>query len=106
MSESSPEPSNRFQVRVSRAQIEVLLDGAMWATEKNLRTDYLAALKEIDFRLNYEPSEWGEGREWLAELKIRMRCGTCRMVTTLFGVDEARHIVYVKQFRINKRYHV
>lgn len=91
---------------MSDAQYEVLANGAAWANTNNLRSEYLAALKELDFRLKFEPHEWGEGREWLPELSIRMRCGTCRMITVLYGVDEARRVVHIKQFRINKRYHV
>ena len=100
-----PPPPDIFRVAISTAQSEVLADGGAWATQNNLRSEYVAALKEIDFRLKFEAHEWGEGRELLAELGIRMRCGMCKMITVLFGVDEARKVVYVKQFRINKRYH-
>ena len=98
-------PPDIFRVAISGAQSETLTAGATWATQNNLRLEYIAALKEIDYRLRYEAQEWGEGREWLAELGIRMRCRTCKMITVLFGVDETRRVVYVKQFRINTRYH-
>ncbi len=97
-------PPDAYRVAISAAQKEALTEGATWAAQAGIRLDYLAALKEIDFRLRLEPHEWGEGQEWLPELGIRMRCGTSRMITVLFGVDEVKRVVYVKQFRINRRY--
>lgn len=66
--------------------------------------EYLAALKEIEFRLTVEPHEWGESREHLDHLRVQLRCGTSRMVTVLYGVSDARDVVFVKEFRINRKY--
>lgn len=101
MPNSSP---NEFKVSISSAQNQILIDGAEWAAKQKLKKEFLASLKEIEFRLKFEPDDWGEGREFLPKLQIHMRCGTCRMISVLYGVDDRRRVVYVKRFRINKRY--
>lgn len=37
-------------------------------------------------------------------MRVQMRCGTSRMVTVLYGVVEGRDLVFVKEFRINRKY--
>ena len=60
------------------------------ALEKGLRDEFLAALREVNYRLTYEADEWGESREIFQELSIQMRCGTSRMITVLFGAHETK----------------
>ena len=62
-------------------------------------------MREIDFRLTIEPHEWGESREYLEYLRVQMRCGTSRMVTVLYGVAEVADVVFIREFRINHKYH-
>jgi hypothetical protein len=99
----SPSP-DRFRVAISAAQQELLIREDAWATLNGLREEFRAALRELNFRLTCEANEWGESREHLPKLNIQMRCGTSRMITVLFGVDESRKLVFVKEFRINRKY--
>lgn len=101
MSES---PGRRFTVGISAAQRESLKAEAVWAVASGLDAEYVAALKEIEFRLTVEPHEWGESREFLNHLRVQNRCGTSRMVTVLYGVAEDRDVVFVREFRINRRW--
>jgi hypothetical protein len=75
-----------------------------WAIQHGLREVYRTALRELNYRLTIEANEWGESRELLSELNVQMRCGTSHMITVLFGVDVARKKVFVKEFRINRKY--
>ena len=95
----------RFSVALSGAQRETLMKEDRWAKQHGLGVDYRAALREIDYRLTFEADEWGENREFLETLNLQMRCGTSRMITVIFGVDETRRIVFVREFRINRKYH-
>jgi hypothetical protein len=100
---SDPSP-RRFSVGMSAAQRDQLRVEAEWARSSGLFDEYLAALKEIEFRLTVEPSDWGESREWLPGLRVQLRCGTSRMVTVLYGVAADADEVFVKEYRINRKY--
>jgi hypothetical protein len=97
-------PPRRFKVGISKAQSDQLLAERSRTEASGLLSEYIAALKEIEFRLTVEPADWGESREYLADLRVQMRCGTSRMVTVLYGVAEETDNVFVKEFRINKSY--
>ena len=97
-------PPRRYKVGISAAQSDQLSAERSWAEASGLLGEYVAALKEIEFRLTVEPQDWGESREYLPELRIQMRCGTSRMVTVLYGVAEDADTVFVKTFRINRSY--
>jgi hypothetical protein len=99
------ESPDRFQVAISIAQQEQLVNEDKWASQHGLREEFRTALRELNYRLTTEANDWGESRELLHELNVQMRCGTSRMITVLFGVDEARKKVFVKEFRINRKYH-
>jgi hypothetical protein len=97
-------PPRRFTVGISTAQRELLKTEATWAIAIGLATEFVAALKEIEFRLTVEPNDWGESRERLPALRIQMRCGTSRMVTVLYGVAEDRDVVFVREYRVNRNW--
>lgn len=97
-------PPRRFILSISGAQADVLVAERNWAVTHGLLSEYVAALKEIEFRLTVEPHEWGESREYLPVMRVQMRCGTSRMVTVLYGVAEDEDYVFVREFRVNRRY--
>ncbi len=100
-----PAPSpDRYAVGIPGVVRERFAADQTWARSHGLRGALGAALREIDFRLSVEPGEWGESREWLEFLQVQLRCGTSRMVTVLYGVDERHRIVWVKEFRVNRNY--
>ena len=101
MSES---PQRRFTVGASAAQRELLKTEAAWAIANGLAAEFVAALKEIEFRLTVEPNDWGESRERLAVMRVQMRCGTSRMITVLYGVAEDRDVVFVREYRVNRNW--
>lgn len=94
----------RFRVDLSQAQREALATEHAWAVVNGLRSEFGAALREINFRLTVEPHEWGESREFLPYMRLQLRCGTSRMITVLYGVAEERNVVIVREFRINRRW--
>ncbi|MBY0461037.1 MAG: hypothetical protein K2V38_27260 [Gemmataceae bacterium] len=98
------EAPRRYKVALSGTQADYLKSEAAWARAKGVLKEYVAALKEIEFRLTIEPADWGESRERMAEARVQMRCGTSRMVTVLYGVAEDRDVVFVKEFRVNRDY--
>ena len=94
-------PPRRFQVGASTAQRELLKAEAVWAIANGCAAEFVAALKEIEFRLAVEPNDWGESRERLPVLRVQMWCGTSRMVTVLYGVAEDRDVVFIREYRVN-----
>ncbi len=57
------------------------------------------ALKTINFRLAFEPAEWGEPRYHLQDLGLEVRFGTFKMLNVWYGVSETRRVVFVKLFQ-------
>lgn len=94
----------RFQLNISGAQADLLRSERALAVARGVLPEYLAALREIEFRLTVEPHEWGESREYLQHLRLQVRCGTSRMITVLYGVAEDRDVVFVREFRFNRRW--
>lgn len=94
----------RFVVSISPAQREKLAEVREWAESNGMLSDFALAMREITFRLTVEPHEWGESREYLPFMRVQLRCGVSHMVAVLYGVVEARDIVLVKEFRINRNY--
>lgn len=95
---------DRYSVGLSESQREQLFGEDEWALKQSLRDEFRKALAEIDYRLRFEADEWGESREVLQHLAVQMRCGTARMITVVYGVDDANKVVFVKEFRINRDY--
>ena len=75
-----------------------------FSEESDLQSEYLATLHELNFRLSYEADEWGESRETLSAMGLEMRCGSCRMLTVLYGIHAISHTVFVKTVTLNRRY--
>jgi hypothetical protein len=94
----------RFRVDLSQTHREALTAERDWAAANGRLSDFGAALREINFRLTVEPHEWGESREYLPYMRVQMRCGTSRMITVLYGVAEERDVVFVREFRVNRRW--
>lgn len=97
-------PPRRYKVGVSDARRELLDAELEWAIPNGLASEFVAAVREIDFRLTVEPRDWGESREWLPIMRVQMRCGTSRMITVVYGVAEDEDEVFVREFRINRAY--
>lgn len=81
-----------------------LADGGVWAAANGLLTEFFAALDEINFRLTVEPHDWGESRERLPVMRVQLRCGTSRMITVFYGVAEDRDVVFVREYRVNRKW--
>ncbi len=58
------EESGLTQYRLSYSQQESdkLIRWGEWAKEQGVLADYLVALRTINYRLCFEPGEWGEPR--------------------------------------------
>jgi hypothetical protein len=93
-----------YKVVISRSELQKLQRWGEWARRSGVLDDYLVALKTINFRLSFEPAEWGEPRYTLHELELDIRLGTFDMLNVWYGVSEARRIVYVKVFQFRGDY--
>ena len=94
----------RFTVAIPERELNKLVEWRAWAIEKGLTSEYLATLKELDYRLEFESDEWGESREYLDGMSVQMRWAACRMVDVLFGVHAESNVVIVKRFSLNRSY--
>jgi hypothetical protein len=98
------EPSPQYTISISQAELDKLRQWAAWAKEKGVLDDYLVALKTINFRLAFEPTEWGEFRYPLDDLKLDIRLGSFKMLDVKYGVHREQRIVFVKQFQFRSDY--
>ncbi len=60
------------------------------------KDEFLRWLKELDFRLTYEPHEWGKSCEIVPTLQLEIRFGTVGAITVWYGVNTETRTVYVK----------
>ncbi len=96
--------SGQFKVSISAKEFQKLKSWGEWAKSNHVLDEYLAALKTIDYRLAFEPAEWGEPKYSLRKLKLDVRFGTVKMLNVWYGVSLARRVVYVKVFQFRADY--
>jgi hypothetical protein len=101
MTEGAAKP---YIISTPRAELQKLKEWGEWARQHGLLDQYLAALRTINYRLSYEPLEWGEARYSLDELKLEMRFGSFDMLHVGYGVHQERRIVFVKRFQFRSDY--
>ena len=94
----------QYRVVISQTELRKLEQWGQWAKQASVLDDYLVALKTINYRLSFEPSDWGEPRYTLRELEIEMRLGTFKMLNVWYGVNASKRIVYVKIFQFRGDY--
>src|SRR5262245_36904796 len=92
------------RVSISQQELQKLQRWGEWARQQGALDDYLVALKTINFRLAFEPAEWGEPRYTLRELGLEVRLGTFKMLNVWYGVSEAQRVVFVKVFQFRGDY--
>ena len=90
---------DRFRYHFPPAQADRLRDFAVRETRAGRRAEVQAALRELDYRLTYEAGEWGEGRDYLPDLRVRMRFATAGPISVWYGVEEANRLVQVREVR-------
>ena len=101
MSELSFRP---FQVVIPGKEMQKLTAWTDWARQWGVLDDYLRALKTINYRLAYEPDEWGEPKYTLKALHLRIFLGTFMMLNVWYGVNDEHRKVYVKTFQFRMTY--
>jgi hypothetical protein len=65
------------------------------ARAKGRFAEIAQAIRDINTRLEWIPLDFGEPLRDLSPLGIQIRMGTITPLVVRYGVDEARHIVYV-----------
>ena len=100
----SDAPFQPFQLIISSAEIRKLNAWTEWAKRSGVLDDYLRTLKTINYRLAYEPDDWGEPKYTLRDLNLRMFFGTFMMLNVWYGVDDEHRKVYVKVFQFRTNY--
>ena len=90
-----------FKVSISRKELDKLRRWGAWATKAGVLDEFLVTVKTINFRLSFEPLEWGEPRYTLNQLRLAVRFGTFKMINVWYGVNVRKRVVFVKllQFR-------
>lgn len=97
-------PFQPFQIVIPGKEIRKLKTWTEWAGRAGVLDDLLRTLKTINYRLAYEPDEWGEPKYILNELNLRMFFGTFMMLNVWYGVNEEHRKVYVKVFEFCPTY--
>jgi hypothetical protein len=98
------EGSDPYKVIIPKQELDKLRKWGEWADGVGARDDYLVALKTINYRLSFEPTEWGEPRYTLHEMKLAVRFGTFKMINVWYGVHLEKQIVFVKVFQFRGDY--
>jgi hypothetical protein len=94
----------QFKVSIPQIELDRLKRWGEWAKQAGVLDDYLVALKTINYRLSFEPTEWGEPRYTLRQLRLEVRFGTFKMLNVWYGVNDEQRIVYVKLFQFRGDY--
>lgn len=101
MTEGSGEP---YTVSISQNELDKLKRWGAWAEDAGVLEDYLQTLKTVNYRLAFEPMDWGEPRYTLHQLKLEIRLGTSKMLNVWYGVHFDERIVFVKKFQFRRDY--
>jgi len=97
---------DQYKVRVSNRELEKLRRWGQWAAETGVLNDYLVALKTVNYRLAFEPLEWGEPKYTVRKMNLAVRFGTFKMLNVWYGVHLQRPLVFVKIFQFRGDYPV
>ncbi|MBX9580811.1 MAG: hypothetical protein K2X87_10935 [Gemmataceae bacterium] len=92
-------PAARFRVLIPPAIADRLRDFVARESAVGRGPEARAALRELDYRLNFEADEWGESREYLPVMRFQMRFGTTGPISAWFGVNETNRLVRLKEVR-------
>jgi hypothetical protein len=90
----------RFTVLVPPKWVDALKVMAAGADRIGRRAEFVANLKELDYRLTCEADDWGESREYLPVLDLEIRFGVVGLITVWYAVGVATRAVYVKTVRL------
>jgi hypothetical protein len=98
------ESIEQYKVSISEEELNKLRRWGEWAAQTGVLDEYLVALKTINYRLSFEPMDWGEPRYTLQSLKLAVRLGTFKMLNVWYGVHLEKRIVFVKRFQFRGDY--
>ncbi len=93
------ESIEQYKVSISQNELDKLKRWGEWAVQTGVLDEYQVALRTINYRLSFEPMDWGEPRYTLRKLNLEIRFGTFKIINVWYGVDRDRRIVYVKRFQ-------
>ena len=94
----------QFKVHISQKELDKLRRWGEWAKQAGVLDEYLVALKTVNYRLSFEPMEWGEPRYRLHNLHLTVRFGTFKMINVWYGVQLEKRAVFVKVFQFRGDY--
>ena len=97
MSSSSAVPYEVVRSEVTRDQLKV------WgkiAKERGRLAEYTAALRIVEYRLQYEPLEWGDPLYDLPNLGLVMYRGIWKFLSVLYCVRDDKKLVLVSTYRL------
>jgi hypothetical protein len=92
------------RVSIAQAELDKLKRWGEWATQAGVLDEYLVAFKTVNYRLSFEPNEWGEPRYTLRNLQLSVRFGTFKMLNDWYGVHLEKRVVFVKRFQFRGDY--
>ena len=99
-----PDAQAPFKVVILDSEQVKIKRWIAWAKQQGAQSKLLKALKTIQFRLTWEPLEWGEPRYLLHELELELRLGIFSMLNVWYGVSRSNRTGFVKVVQFHASY--
>jgi hypothetical protein len=90
----------RFRVSITGVQRELLRRWDARGVELGIAPSIGQILGTVQGLLQFQPLQWGEPYSTSPALRLRLYRGHRDGLLVFYGVDTARHIVYVSEFRL------
>ena len=94
----------QYKVIISRKELDKLQSWGAWAVQAGVLDEYLVTLKTINYRLSFEPLDWGEPHYTLRQLNLAVMFGTFKMLNVWYAVQRDKCLVFVKLFQFRGDY--
>src|SRR5947208_14989712 len=88
---------DRYKVCWSEKNREATKGIGIRAARLDLKSEFIEALKMIVEKLAAEPLDWGDPQYRFRSAKLIICHGIHAPLQVFYGVDEARHLVYIKE---------
>ncbi len=93
-------PPPLYRVVLLASERERLRRWRVWAVAcgGQILDDFLRTARTVQYRLGYEPLEWGDHHYTLHHLDLDVKFATYLMFNVDYAVSERHRIVYVRRF--------
>jgi hypothetical protein len=87
-----------WTISCSKVVLDALREVRRSAHQGGIEPQFLAALREINDRLRFDPHIFGEPYKELRAARLQLRLGVIGPLSVVFGVHEEQHVVFVRGF--------